>query len=179
MIITIVDGSPDGNHNTYPGGLAELLKKKGHDVSLFEARKLDINYCTGCWNCWWKTPGICTHKDDMPQLYISYLKSDLVIHYTPIVAGFVSSKLKTVNDRTIPLVHPYLAMVNNESHHRKRYSRYPKFGLIVDRNGADNEDLEITRDLYSRLTINLRTKLSFFATTEKTQEEIIDEINRI
>ncbi|MCF8358135.1 MAG: flavodoxin family protein [Prolixibacteraceae bacterium] len=179
MIITIVDGSPNGNNNTYPVELAELLKKTGHDVTLFEARNMNINYCTGCWSCWWKTPGICTHQDDMPQLYKSYLKSDLVIHYSPMLAGFISSKLKTINDRSIPLVHPYMAMVNNESHHQKRYSKYPKLGLILNRNGADNEDLDITRDLYSRLSINLKTNLSLFATTEKTQEEIIDEINRI
>ncbi|MBN1926766.1 MAG: flavodoxin family protein, partial [Prolixibacteraceae bacterium] len=136
-------------------------------------------FCQGCWNCWWKNPGECSLKDDMPNIYRSYMDSDLVLHYSPMIAGFISSRLKTINDRSVPLVHPYVTLVNNECHHKKRYMKYPLMGLIVERCDSDDEELEIARDMYSRLALNLKSKLSFFATTEKSQEEIIDEISNL
>jgi multimeric flavodoxin WrbA len=180
MIITIVDGSPKAiSEKSFTADLAGSLIEKGHEVNLFKAKNMKINYCTGCWTCWWKTPGECMHNDDMPQLYRIYLKSDLVLHYSPLLAGFVSSGLKTINDRTIPLVHPYMALVQGECHHRKRYEHYPALGLIVDQTDADAQDLEITKDLYSRMALNLKTELKFFETSQKPMEEICHAISHI
>jgi hypothetical protein len=180
MIITIVDGSPNtASENLFTTELAGSLIEKGHKVNLFKAKSLKVNYCTGCWTCWWKTPGECIHNDDMPELYRSYLKSDLVLHYSPLLAGFIPSKLKTINDRSVPLVHPYGALVQGECHHQPRYDKYPLMGLIVDGTGADAEDLEITKDLYSRMALNLKSELKVFETTQKTTEEISHAINRI
>lgn len=180
MIITIVDGSPKAiTENSFTADLAVSLIEKGHEVNLFKAKSMKINYCTGCWNCWWKTPGECIHNDDMPQLYRSYLKSDLVLHYSPLLAGFVSSALKTVNDRSIPLVHPYMALVEGECHHCKRYEKYPFLGLIVDAENSDAGDLEITKDLYGRMALNLKTELKIFETSQKPMEELCHAISHI
>lgn len=180
MKITIVDGSLSNYTNPYfTATLASELIDQGHKVHLLKANAMKINFCTGCWTCWWKTPGECMHKDDMPEFYKSYLKSDLVLHFSPLEMGFISSLLKTVNDRTVPLVHPYMAIVNNEFHHQKRYEKYPMFGLIVDLQDADEEDLQITKDLYSRLALNLKTDLKLFTTTQKTMEELTNEISHI
>jgi multimeric flavodoxin WrbA len=180
MKITLVDGSmPDYPHQHYSSLLAAELIDKGHQVNLLKASHKKINYCTGCWSCWWKTPGECMHKDDMPEFYRSYLQSDLVLHFSPLKMGFISSLLKTVNDRSITLVHPYMAIVNNEMHHRKRYENYPFFGLIVDPMDADNEDLQITKDLYARLALNLKTELRIFTTNQKSMEELTNEISHI
>jgi multimeric flavodoxin WrbA len=180
MIITIVDGSPKTiSENSFTADLAGSLIEKGHEVILFKAKNMKINYCTGCWSCWWKTPGVCIHNDDMPLLYRSYLKSDLVLHYSPIIAGFVNSLMKTINDRSIPLVHPYGALVQGECHHQPRYSKYPFLGLIVDSSLADSEDIEITRNIYSRMALNLKTELKIFETSLKTKEEICHAISHI
>ncbi|HPR61358.1 MAG TPA: NAD(P)H-dependent oxidoreductase [Prolixibacteraceae bacterium] len=180
MKITIVDGSPHKvTDNYFTSNLASALIDKGHHVSLFKAKNMKINYCTGCWSCWWKSPGICMHTDDMPQLYGSYISSDLVIHYSPIIAGFVSSVLKTVNDRSIPLVHPYMALVNGECHHCSRYKKYPLLGLIIDSENADSDDLELTKDLYARFALNLKSELKYFETTKKPMEELCNEISSI
>jgi len=180
MKITLVDGS----HNDYPKkefteNLAAGLVLSGHCVKLLKAENMKINYCQGCWSCWWKTPGECSQKDDMPEFYKSYLDSDLVIHFSPLTMGFISSKLKTINDRSVPLVHPYLAIVNKECHHQSRYENYPLLALIVDPMDSDKEDLKITKDLYFRLAINLKSELKLFTTTLKTKEELIDEISHI
>ena len=180
MQITIVDGSLSNypNQNFTTNLLAEL-EGQGHQVEVQKVREKKINYCTGCWSCWWKTPGECPQKDDMHELYRNYMKADLVLHFSPLNMGFISSKLKTVNDRTIPLIHPYLALVNGESHHRKRYEKYPWLGLIVDATNADDEDLLITKDLYSRMALNLKTELKLFTTTDKSMEELTYAISHI
>ncbi|MGF7138418.1 hypothetical protein [Roseimarinus sediminis] len=112
----------------------------------------------------------------MPGLYRSYLQADLVLHYSPLIMGFVSSLLKTVNDRSIPLVHPYGELVQGECHHMARYDAYPLLGLIVDPDDADEEDLRITRILYERMALNLKTRLSLFSNTLRSMNELISEI---
>ncbi|MFA9388521.1 MAG: flavodoxin family protein [Prolixibacteraceae bacterium] len=180
MKITIVDGSLSNySKPDYTTELAIELNNQGHQVKVLIAHKKKINYCTGCWTCWWKTPGECIHKDDMAEFYKSYLQSDLVLHFSPLEMGFISSLLKTVNDRTIPLVHPYMALVNGECHHQKRYEKYPQMGLIVDQKDADEVDLQITKDLYERLALNLKTELKIFSSTQQTTEELSHAISRI
>jgi multimeric flavodoxin WrbA len=180
MKITIIDGSPDNyTNNGFSVELASDLIESGHKVALFKTATMKINYCQGCWSCWWKTPGECPQKDDMIDVYKNYTDSDLVIHFSPMVAGFISSQLKTVNDRSVPLVHPYIRIVNKECHHLGRYEKYPAMALIVDPANADEEDLSITKELYQRLAINLKSELKLFTTTQKSKEELIDEINHI
>lgn len=180
MKITLIDAS-DKHYSpkNYTQELASALESKGHKVKLIKTSQKQINYCNGCWSCWWKTPGECPQKDDMSEIYRSYLSSDLVVHFTPLSMGFINSTLKTINDRSIPLVHPYITIVNNECHHQKRYEKYPAFGLIVDSCDADEEDLEITRNLYDRFTLNLKSELKFFANTHQNIEEISHEISCI
>jgi multimeric flavodoxin WrbA len=180
MKITVIDGSLENYSKPgYTTTLAEELRKKGHVVNLLKANKMNINYCTGCWSCWWKTPGICPQKDDMEIYYKSYLSSDMVLHFSPLDMGFISSLLKTINDRSIPLIHPYITLVNGECHHKKRYSKYPTLGLIVDARNSDREDLEITKDLYTRFALNLKSKLQLFTTTHQTMEELTNAISNI
>lgn len=180
MKITLIDGSPETyTKNDYVVDLATKLIDTNHTINLFKLAIMNINYCHGCWSCWWKTPGECPQHDDMQAIYKSYIDSDLVIHYSPMMAGFISSRLKTVNDRSVPLVHPYIKLVNKECHHRARYNKYPGIALIVEPMDADDEDLSITNDLYKRLAINFKSDLKLFTTTQLPQEALIDEIKKI
>jgi len=180
MKIILIDGSPETySKSDFLVELAGDLIEAGHKVKLYKTAKMKINYCQGCWSCWWKTPGECPQHDDMADIYKGYLDSDLVIHFSPMIVGFISSRLKTVNDRSVPLVHPYIRIVNNECHHLGRYEKYPDMALIVDPMDADEEDLSITNDLYRRLAINLKSELKLFTTTRKSKEELINEISHI
>lgn len=180
MKITFIDGSPAEYPNQdYTVELATRLIERGHQVKMFKTNSLKVNFCQGCWNCWLKTPGACPQKDDMAEITKSYIESDLVLHFSPLVAGFISSQLKTVNDRSVSLVLPYVTIVNDECHHKSRYDKYPLFGLVVDDQKSDKEDVAITKSLYERLTLNLKTELKVFSTIQKPMEEIVDEISNI
>jgi len=74
MKITLIDGSPESYANKdFTVELASDLIDTGHKVNLFRTSKMKINYCNGCWSCWWKTPGECPQHDDMPEIYKSYI----------------------------------------------------------------------------------------------------------
>lgn len=143
-------------------------------------RDLEIKTCTGCWDCWVKTPGKCVAKDDMEVVYRSFLQSDLVIFLAPMVMGFPSSLMKKVNDKLIPLVHPYITLVEDECHHQPRYDSYPDWGLILGpETDTDEDDLDIVRSIYQRTALNIKCNLLFTFTTEKPVHEIVYEIDHL
>jgi len=116
----------------------------------------------------------------MPSILKEVINSDLLIYLAEPVMGYVNYKLKMVMDRSIPLVHPYIELVNNESHHKKRYEKYPSLGLILENNGEiDKEDIDIIGHLFRRFALNFKSELSVFKTTAAPIPEVINEINNI
>lgn len=91
---------------------------------VMEIKNLEINDCTGCWTCWWKTPGRCIYKE-LDQYYKNYITADKVIFYLEAKKGFVSREIKALFDRTIPLFLPYCSFHTGESMHDPRYEKYP------------------------------------------------------
>jgi multimeric flavodoxin WrbA len=175
MKVLILDGHPTGENQDYEAflsGFSRDLEQKGHEVKRQILRSLDIRFCTGCWSCWWASPGECVFKDDSHDVCRAYINSDLVLFASPLIMGFVSALMKKVEDKLIPLIHPYIEFVQGESHHRKRYDTYPKIGLLLQKTSdSDDEDIEITRDMFKRFALNLRTELAVFSLVSQTAKE--------
>ena len=176
MRIAILDGE-QGSGNTpfseYLQELEALLRSKEHNVERLILRDLDIGQCLGCWGCWVKTPGECVLKDDGERVCRSVINSDFTLLASPLVMGFPTALLKRSIDRLIPLIHPYFAIVAGEIHHRKRYRRYPKLGLLAEKGPADTEvDLEIVAEVFSRTAINFKSELAFSLETSTPVEEV-------
>jgi len=181
--ITILNGDP-GNRayelDSYLGEIENLLESRGHEITSFVLRRMDISYCTGCWGCWVKTPGECAVRDDSAQICRSLIGSDFLLFASPVIMGFTSAVLKRTCDRLIPVIHPYFEIVNGEVHHRARYEKYPALGLILERGAdTDQEDIEIIRDIYSRMAVNLKSGLRMMRFTEDSAEEVADAIDSI
>jgi hypothetical protein len=180
--IVILNGNPEpgqGRLDSYVAGLAEELARRGHAAAVEPLRDMSIKYCTGCWGCWVRTPGECVIPDDTVGLRDRIVNSDLVIHASPVVMGFISSLLKRVVDKTIPLLHPYVTFIAGEAHHRKRYDRYPLTGVILDRRpDTDDEDIDIIAGVYRRNMLNLYSRLLFVRDTAAPEGAIADEIDR-
>lgn len=110
----------------------EIHKHHGGRVRTFMLRDIKIKPCTGCFNCWIKTPGRCIHADAGPDILREILNSDTVILFTPVVFGGYSSELKKIADRFLPIVLPFFRKIHGETHHPPRYSKFPRFiGLGV------------------------------------------------
>ena len=66
MNILIMDGIPhDHPYAPYSETMAKrIMKEDHHTIEFFQLSKMNLKYCTGCWSCWYKTPGLCPIKDD-------------------------------------------------------------------------------------------------------------------
>jgi hypothetical protein len=179
MRITILDGDMNHAESDYSILIHDLVLqlKKNHSVDYYPIDNMELQYCSGCWSCWWKTPGECSQKDGADQIFRSYINSDFIILASPLMAGFTSSALKKIVDRLIVLLHPYIQMKLGESHHNKRYDRYPEFGLILQKEAdTDEEDIRITDDIYDRLALNFHTRRRYTRFIENTNsKEILNE----
>lgn len=183
MKIAILNGSMQGDSHLFHSYLQELdrLLRPNHQLEHFTLSEMNLKYCTGCWSCWWKTPGLCAIKDDADEVFRAVIQSDLLIFASPLKAGFTTSLLKKITDRLIILLHPYIQLINKECHHRKRYDKYPRIALLLQReNDTSERDLVIVDEIYDRLAINFHSQRLFTHLIENIQpEDLANEISHI
>lgn len=180
MKITLINGNPDAADTSFDDLVEDIsgaLEGKGHAVELFSLKELKVIPCTGCWGCWVKTPGECLFDDDTMNIRRSAIHSGLVVFASPMIMGFTSALLKKVQDKLIPLLHPYIELVNNECHHRRRYDKYPRIGLLYKKEtDTSDEDLSIMTAIYERFALNFRSGLRFALSIEEPVKNICHEI---
>jgi multimeric flavodoxin WrbA len=182
MTITLINGNPENGSNYFDAYVKDLsteLKRQGNTIHSFTLRENRIIPCTGCWGCWVKTPGECLFQEDTREIRDKTIHSDWVIFLSPLIMGFTSALMKKVQDKMIPLLHPYIELVENECHHEKRYDKYPRVGLIYAREkDSDAEDIQIVHDIYQRFALNFKNELALFASIEDPLESITHEVHR-
>ncbi len=180
MKITLINGNPGNSNSSFQGYIKRLeneLAQVGIESTCFNLRDKAIVPCTGCWGCWVKTPGECKFDDITKLIRKEVIRSDWVLFLSPVIMGFTSALLKKVQDKFIPLVHPYIELVNNECHHEKRYEQYPKIGLIyAPDEQTDHEDLDIIHNIYRRFALNFKTEFKIFRSIEEPLETLTHEI---
>lgn len=179
--ITILNGIPDNSFAEFESGMERAANAGDSDreINIIRLRDLDIRYCTGCWDCWVKTPGLCAQRDDMEIVYRTVMRSDLIVFLSPLTLGFVSALTKKSCDRMIPLVHPYIVVYRGEFHHKSRYEKYPKMGLMLIDPKRNEVDFQNTRDIFSRLSINLKTDLELALSLQGSEKEAYDAISSL
>src|ERR1700683_4238753 len=109
MRIAILNGEPDPAtpFHSYLCELTAHLRALGHKVDKLDLVALDLKGCTGCFNCWVRTPGECSKRHDSAIVCRAVLNADLVLLAAPIVMGFTTALLKRAADQMIQLIHPY------------------------------------------------------------------------
>ena len=183
MKILILDGDPrieTQQYALYINKLKERMQTADHEVKLHTLRDMDIKYCIGCWTCWWKTPGLCVAQDDSHTVCRDYINADFVLFVSPMIMGFSSALMKKMQDKLIPLVHPYVVIEGGECHHRKRYEQYPELGLLLEvSKDKDAEDFDITTQMFQRFARNLKSEVRFTKIMSQSVEEIYHAIDNI
>jgi hypothetical protein len=184
MKITILNGSPGENKfllDDYLLKLQRIITAKAHTSEILTLRELKADYCTGCWSCWVKTPGLCVFNDDSHKVCRAVINADFVLFASPVIMGFFSAVMKKFMDKLIPLVHPYVTVVQGEAHHWHRYAPrdYPLGGVLLEKTpDTDDEDIDIIQAIHSRTMLNLKTRNVFTLLINQPVEDVADAILR-
>ena len=180
MDVLLLDGNPSagGPFAAWLDELEPALRGRGVGVRRIALRERRIAQCRGCFECWVKTPGRCTTRDDAEEVLRAALTSDVVVHASPVEMGFVSALLKRASERFLPLLHPYFRLERGEFRHRLRYPRSPRLALVHGHEGCDEEDARILADIYRELARETRTTLAVVASTAAAPQEVAHAIAR-
>lgn len=160
MKTLILDGSHanDTLSRRVVASLEASLGARTWDSQTVVLREQKIGNCAGDFFCWVKSPGVCNTDDDNRVIAEQIIQSDLVVYLTPVTFGGFSSALKRMVDHQIQNILPFFTTIHGETHHQKRYKRYPNILVIgwMDNPAAQTE--AIFRNLVQRMSINMNSK---------------------
>jgi multimeric flavodoxin WrbA len=133
MQVIAVNSSPkggQGNTAVILDPFLEGMRDAGAEVELLYTRKLKIKPCKGDMNCWLKTPGECSQKDDMASILPKFASADIMVFATPLYVDGMSGPMKTFFDRLVPLGLPFIELRDDHCRHPARTPR-PHEGKMV------------------------------------------------
>jgi multimeric flavodoxin WrbA/putative sterol carrier protein len=125
MKILALQGSPRPKKYTQMvlDKFLEGAASKGAECETVHLAGKKIHPCIGCYSCWYKTPGVCIHRDDMPGLLEKLTSCDVQVWATPLYHYGMTAYMKIFLERTLPLVEPYLIESDGVTRHPPRYPR--------------------------------------------------------
>ena len=115
-----------------------------------------IRPCVGCFGCWNKDPGHCVVRDgydDMGSLIHHAEEVTVISRYT--YGGF-SSFVKNVFDRSLAYVLPHFEIIDDETHHCKRYEEDKPFTFIFYGHELSNEEKKCAERYVKAVCTNIR-----------------------
>ncbi len=135
MKVIALNGSARGKKGVTWRLLDSLLKglsEGGATVRDVQLKDTNISSCRACLTCMHKTPGQCAQRDDMDQLYPLLRESDLFVMGTPVYTDNMSAQMKTVMDRCICGMDPFLRLdAANRVRHPYSWTMPSKFFLVA------------------------------------------------
>lgn len=120
MKVLVINGSPrkdrgqTGNILTH---FIEGMKDAKADVEIMYSKGLELGDCRGCFNCWTSTPGKCIQDDEMAPVLEKIAQADIIVLATPVYVDGMTGSLKTLLDRSIPLLHGAFELRDDHCRH--------------------------------------------------------------
>jgi len=172
MKALILNGTRDNNPEmeSINNMIIKLLRQAQFHVNDILLRERNIAPCQGCFDCWVKTPGVCRIDDYGRKIAEQMMRSELVIHLTPITFGGYSSELKKVIDRSIPIILPFFRTFKGEIHHKQRYKERPCLIVIGYQDSENGNKEETFKELIYRNSLNMEPKTHKILIFTKNQD---------
>ncbi|MGD9397533.1 MAG: flavodoxin family protein [Candidatus Thorarchaeota archaeon] len=123
MKVLVMNGSPRRDRGVTGGLLTHFIdgmKEANADVEILYPRGLDLGDCKGCFNCWSTTPGKCVQDDEMTEILEKMADADIIVLATPVYVDGMTGSLKTLLDRSIPLLHGAFELRDDHCRHALR-----------------------------------------------------------
>lgn len=154
--VIVLDGSRPGDEDLAPflAILIDELRESGAEVQTYALREVKLGHCIGCFGCWTETPGICVEADAGREIAQTIIRSEMTVLFTPVTFGGYSSELKKIVDRWIPLILPYFGNYYRETHHKPRYSWFPRLVAVGIQREPHREEARIFQAVVGRNAIN-------------------------
>lgn len=165
MKILAFNGSPRGSAGNTDRILQPFLegaREAGAEIETVYLKDKRIDYCVGCFTCWTKTPGICIHKDDMPELLEKMRPADVLVYASPLYVYTVTAQMKAFLDRMIPLLSPYIVKRGDQFIHPRRYEdEWPKKTVLISNCGfPEKHHFSALEEMFRRFTAGPDTDLA-------------------
>jgi multimeric flavodoxin WrbA len=160
MKAILLDGS-QANDNTgerLRAALTAQLQAQGWNVEHIVLREKKIGPCAGDFFCWVRSPGVCNVDDDNRAIAAAIVASDLMVYLTRVTFGGYSSALKSMVDHQIQNISPFFANIESETHHHKRYQKYPDFLAVGWMDAPEQQSEIVFRHLLQRNALNFHAE---------------------
>ena len=160
--VLAINGSPRAEN-----GFTDIVVRRflagaesaGAGTEVLYPAKMKIAPCVGCLRCWFKTPGMCRHKDDMPRIIGRMAASDLIVFASPVYVDNMTGQMKTMFDRLVAYSQPFFEFEGKRSFHPRVSSRNPKVVAISVCGFPEREHFEAISITFKRICQNMRADL--------------------
>jgi len=158
MNICVLDAAPQRNGAAAAArrAITEFCGNRGATLQTFFLPDIPIADCAGDFKCWTHTPGECAINDANRDIARAVMQSDVLAFLTPVTFGGYSAELKKAIDHLIPNISPFFTTVSGETHHQKRYERYPAIVGVGLLDAQDEGAERVFRAIVARNAINMQ-----------------------
>jgi multimeric flavodoxin WrbA len=117
MRVLVINGSARKEKGCTAMVLAPFIngmKQAGAQVDLLYAKQLNVNPCTGEFDCWYKHPGKCYINDSIQQVYSKLREADILVLGIPVYLP-LPGEMQNFLNRLMPLMKPILRYSNGHT----------------------------------------------------------------
>ena len=99
MKIIMLMGSPNknGSSRILADYFIQGATEAGHQIEVIDIAHANIHPCIGCIHCGYEGP--CVQNDDVEDIRLKILESDMIVFVTPLYYFGMTAQLKTLIDR--------------------------------------------------------------------------------